>query len=209
MNIDLPPALADDQLERSGGERKRRRSLDQREVLRVEMTEPGIPRPLLLDVDNNNKTYGQFILQYITKWRPYEVNYGSAWRVDKPILVRLPDNTEKDHSPNARNAWFNVRKPMYEFFEIKMCEESLEETIKQGQVIYESAKSQTKKQDRPTLKDVKKKFVEALLTMGERTASGGGRQKPFIRAMVTEKLDNIDSSIDDQYLQTNKEIDAF
>jgi hypothetical protein len=108
MTIELPLPIEEDQLERSGGEHKRRRSLDQREVLRVEQPEQGIPRPLLLDVDNNNKTYGQFIGQYISKSRKYEVMHGSAWRVDKAVMGRLADSSQKGHSPNARNAWFNV-----------------------------------------------------------------------------------------------------
>jgi hypothetical protein len=195
LTIEMPPPPDEDHLERTGGERKRRHALDQREVMRVEEPEHGIPRPLLLDVDNNSKTYGQFIDQYIAKWRPYEVNHGSAWRVDKPVMGRLPDSSQKGHSPNARNAWFNVRKPMYEFFELKMSEESLEETIRQGQVIYESAKDPNKTQDRPTLKAVKNKFVGALQSLGARAVSGGGRQKTFIRDDVTAKLENMHACI--------------
>lgn len=206
MTIELPLPIDEDQLERSGGERKRRRSLDQREVLRVEKQEHGIPRPLLLDVDNNNKTYGQFIGQYISKWRPYEVLHGSAWRVDKAVMGRLADNSQKGHSPNARNAWFNVRKPMYEFFEYKMTEESLEETIRQGQIIYESAKNPNKTQERPTLKDVKKKFIEALNSLGARVTSGGGRQKTFIRDDVTMKLDAIKDSFNLHNLHSTEEV---
>jgi hypothetical protein len=55
MTIEMPPPPDEDHLERSGGARKRHCALDQREVMRVEEPEHGIPRPLLLDVNNNSK----------------------------------------------------------------------------------------------------------------------------------------------------------
>jgi hypothetical protein len=190
MVVDLPLPRDDDHLGGSGGRRKRRRSVDQREVLRAEEVEEGIPRPLLVGVDNNNKTYRDFIEQYVEKWRPYEVKYGPAWRADIPVKGRLPDMSEKGHSPNARNAWFNVRKPMYQFFEHKMSELGVtqEQAIVAGQAIFETAMDPQKKQERPTLKAVKIKFVEALTLLGIRTRSGGGRQPSIILDVVTDKL---------------------
>jgi hypothetical protein len=94
---------------------------------------------------------------------------------------------------------------MYEFFEYKMAEESLEETIQQGQIIYESAKNPNKTQEQPTLKDVKK-IIEALNSLGARVASGGGRQQTFIRYDVTMKLDAIKDLFNHYNLHSTEEV---
>jgi hypothetical protein len=57
--------------------------------------EQGIPCPILAGVDNKNRTYGAFIEDYLAKWRPFEVEHGQEWCVDKGVKGHLPDGTER------------------------------------------------------------------------------------------------------------------
>jgi hypothetical protein len=106
-------------------------------------------------VDNKHKLYCAFIDDYIFKWRLY----------DKPITVRLPDGTTAVKKPNTRAAWYNVPRPMYEFFEVSFAEGlasglSIEETIEPGKPTYVSV-IKLDKQEWPALQDAKRKFVIA------------------------------------------------
>jgi hypothetical protein len=174
-------------------------------------------------VDNNHKTYRDFIEDYIFKWRPNEVKYGQEWRVDKPITVRLADGTTAVKKPNTHTAWYNVRRPLYKFFEVSFAEGltgglSIEDTIQLGEQIYRTIKSD--KQDRPALQDVKQRFVTALQNMGiwgERACVGACSS--ILRDAVTDALEILyhgdDTLIDedtelqdDAIHETTEEIDV-
>jgi hypothetical protein len=187
--VDLPPAKSDDTLARSDRQRKRRRAIDQRLVLCAEPRQDQIVRPMLVGVDNNNKTYRAFIVDYVNKWRPYEVKYGPAWRVDRPITGRLPDGTTTKQKQNTRAAWYNVRRPMYAFFEFKVASGSSIETTKQeGEVVFKSAITSVK-QARPSLQSVKKKFIEALASLNQRGSTPCvGARASILREEVTIAL---------------------
>jgi hypothetical protein len=192
--IDLPPSPIEDTLAGSLQQRKRRRAIEQDIVLASEVRTSNTPRPILSGVDNNHKTYRSFIEDYIYKWRPNEVNYGQEWRVDKPVTVRLVDGTTAVKKSNTRAAWYNVRRPMYEFFEVAYEEGltkalTIDDIIEQGEEIYRSA-IVSGKQERPRLQDVKRQFIAALKNMGIRgeRACIGARASILLDA-VTNALD--------------------
>jgi hypothetical protein len=61
-----------------------------------------------------------------------------------------------------KTAWYNVRRPMYEYFEFTVASgATIVEAIEHGELIYNSAR-QSDKQERPALKDVKTKFIAEL-----------------------------------------------
>jgi hypothetical protein len=168
--IDLPPPPIEDTLARSLQQRKRQQAIEQDFVLASELRSSNTPRPILSGVDNNHKTFRAFIEDYIFKWQLNKVQYGQAWRVDKPITVHLVDGTSAVKKSNTRAAWYNVQQPMYEVFEVSFAEGlanglSIKDTIKQGEEIYRSAIT-SDEQEWPRLQDVKRKFVAALQNMG-------------------------------------------
>jgi hypothetical protein len=171
--VDLP--ANEDTLADSDQQRKRRRAIDQGVAVASEPRVSDVPQPILSGVDNNHKTCRAFISDYIDKWQPLEILYGNEWRVDKPITVRQPDGTTKLRKQNTRAAWYNVHRPMYEYFEFTVASgATILEAIEHGELIYDSA-WQSDKQERPALKDVKAKFIAELQfreVRGERACVG-------------------------------------
>jgi hypothetical protein len=80
------PAIKDT-LASSDQQRKRQQAIDQGVVVASESRVSELPCLILSGVDNNHKTYGAFIVDYINKWRPFEVKYGQEWQVNKAITI--------------------------------------------------------------------------------------------------------------------------
>lgn len=107
MIVNLPPPVDDDSLVKKNKHgllrRAKRRALDQRSILAAEEPCLVIYRPTLANVDNNNLTFKDFITDYVEKWRPLEIQHGSAWRVDKPVDWRTSDGEiEKTHQKTGQ-----------------------------------------------------------------------------------------------------------
>jgi hypothetical protein len=197
--IDLPLPANEDTLADSDQQRKRRRAIDQGVAIASEPRVSNVPRPILSGVDNNHKTYRAFICDYIDEWRPLEMLYGNEWQIDKPLIVRQPDGTTKMRKQNTRAAWYNVRRPMYEYFEFTVASgATIEEAIEHGELIYKSARL-SDKQERPALKDVKKKFIAELQfsnVRGEQACVGS--RASILRDEVTDALETFrnDNTVD-------------
>jgi hypothetical protein len=62
----------------------------------------------------------------------------------------------KMRKQNTRAAWYNVRRPMYEYFEFTVASgATIMEAIEHSELVYKSARL-SDKQEHPALKDVKK-----------------------------------------------------
>lgn len=202
--MDLPPPPENDFLTDSTRPRKKRRAIDQRVLLQAEdAAMPGeaceVPRPVLANVDCSFKSYGEFINDWISRWRKLELQHGSEWRSDKKVAVNTANGSVEEVKTNTRSSWWNKRKPLYQFFEVTFgrSDATFEDTIKAGEGIYQRCKT-SDKQKKPSMKALGKGFKEELQGTGVIERSGGGRQPSIINPLVTERLQNLQESTSDQ-----------
>jgi hypothetical protein len=103
------------------------------------------------------------------------------WRVDKPVECRLADGAIKITQQKTRAMWWSRRKLMYMYLEVLLEQgQPIQEIIKQGEIIFNSARIEGKGQRRPQLAHLQTKFVQVLTEMGHRTGKRGSGAQDLV-----------------------------
>ena len=186
--IVVPPDPQQDFLEKSNGPRKRRRAIDQRDILQAEGSASGaVPRPCFKAMDDHFKTFAEFMLQWLEKLRPLEVAHGNEWRRDLPVHAQSEGGRKKMKS-NVRSTWVSFRRPIWFFVEYLLGQGcTVEHVVSEGEIVYQSAK-RAEAQKRPQIKDVKTSFVATLTERKVWTGSSGGRQPSVLTVRSDDQL---------------------
>lgn len=195
--LQLPEPVANDSLEKTGGERKRRRALKQRDTFVVELQQGGCTqlahRQILSDKDNHCVSYTDHLHVYLSNWRESERKFGSSWRTDRSIDAREAgeEGTTKRARQNSRSTYWSTRKPMFVFFEHYFAAGYNPLDIAElGEAVYSLAKNPEKPNKKPPIKRVRQVFTAKLTEMGVEWKTMGGKEIPLI-----QKDEAIDSLI--------------
>jgi Centromere DNA-binding protein complex CBF3 subunit, domain 2 len=186
---------------KNGKKRVRARSVPQTRRLQEEreagLQDDGVPRPML-NVDKHFKTFQEHLSLYENDWLQRERLYGARWRTDRVIPDEVDDDDDESHrakkkrGPNARNSWYSLRRPLYEYVAEVMERKHItrDEAIKEASELYESV-PKTKATNGPNIKVLCAKFKEKLNGLGWKPAKGRPKGKLY-SASDDEEGDNED-----------------
>jgi hypothetical protein len=176
---------------KNGKKRVRARSVPQTRRLQEEREagyqDDGVPRPRLDNVDKYFKTFHEHLALYENDWLERERQYGARWRTDRVIRDDDEDESQrgtpgetkkKKRGPNARNSWYSIRRPLYEYVAEVMERKRItrDEAIREATELYESV-PKTKATNGPSLKVLCAKFKEKLNELGWKPPKGRPKRK--------------------------------
>lgn len=185
--LPVATSLTSSEFCKNGKKRVRARSIPQTRRLQEErnagLQDDGIPRPRLDGVDQHFKNFIEHLVLYENNWLQLEHLYGARWRTDRVIRddddgVTPGETKKKKRGPNARNAWYSLRRPLYEFVAVMMEQNGItrDEAIQEATELYESVpKTQTTKG--PNIKVLCAKFKEKMKTLGWKPSKGRPKKK--------------------------------